>query len=156
MDVLNIAQEYETTQYIVIKIGEEQYGIDIKYVDNIVRMQSITRVPQVQVYFKGVINLRGEVVPVMSLRTKMGLEDDTFTNKSRIIIIKLEAQAPIGIIVDEVIEVVTLDERCIETISRDSKKVDETYINGIGKTDQGLISLLDLSAAIGEKESKYE
>ena len=156
MDVLNIAQEYETTQYIVIKIGEEQYGIDIKYVDNIVRMQSITRVPQVQVYFKGVINLRGEVVPVMSLRTKMGLEDDTFTNKSRIIIIKLEAQAPIGIIVDEVIEVVTLDERCIETISRDSKKADETYINGIGKTDQGLISLLDLSAAIGEKESKYE
>lgn len=156
MDVLNIAQEYDTTQYIVIRIGEEQYGIDIKYVDNIVRMQSITRVPQVQAYFKGVINLRGEVVPVMSLRNKMGLEDDTFTNKSRIIIIKLEAQAPIGIIVDEVNEVVTLDDRCIETIARDSKKAVETYINGIGKTDQGLISLLDLSAAIGEKESKYE
>lgn len=156
MDVLNIAQEYDTTQYIVIRIGEEQYGIDIKYVDNIVRMQSITRVPQVQAYFKGVINLRGEVVPVMSLRNKMGLEDDTFTNKSRIIIIKLEAQAPIGIIVDEVNEVVTLDDRCIETIARDSKKAVETYINGIGKTEQGLISLLDLSAAIGEKESKYE
>lgn len=62
----------ERKQYIVVKIGNEQYGIDISYVDNIVRMQKITRVPKAQSYFKGVINLRGEVVPVMSLRTKWG------------------------------------------------------------------------------------
>lgn len=73
----------ERKQYIVVKIGNEQYGIDISYVDNIVRMQKITRVPKAQSYFKGVINLRGEVVPVMSLRTKMGLEADVFTNASR-------------------------------------------------------------------------
>ena len=70
----------ETKQYIVVKLGGEQYGIDISYVDNIVRMQKITRVPNVQPYFKGIINLRGEVVPVMSIRTKMGMEDDEFTN----------------------------------------------------------------------------
>ena len=65
--------ENDKKQYIVITFGNEQYGIDISYVDNIVRMQKITRVPKAQPYFKGVINLRGEVVPVMSLRLKMGL-----------------------------------------------------------------------------------
>ena len=104
----------EAIQYIVVKIASEQYGIDIKYVDNIVRMQKITRVPKVQHYFKGVINLRGEIIPVMSLRLKMNQPDDEFTNATRIIILKMEAQAAIGVIVDEVKEVVTLEEDEIE------------------------------------------
>ena len=79
--------EVESKQYIVVMVGDEHYGIDIGYIDNIVRMQKITRVPRVQDYFRGVINLRGEVVPIMSLRKKMGLEDDVFTNASRIIIL---------------------------------------------------------------------
>lgn len=148
MDALNIAKEYDSTQYIVIKIGEEQYGIDIKYVDNILRMQSITRVPHAQPYFKGVINLRGEVVPVMSLRIKMSLSDDEITNKSRIIILKIENNAPVGIVVDEVKEVVSLDERSIDEVS----KTDSSFIFGVGKVDEGLISLLDLSTVIHEKE----
>lgn len=153
MDALNIAREYDTTQYIVIKIGEEQYGIDIKYVDNILRMQSITRVPHAQPYFKGVINLRGEVVPVMSLRVKMGLEDDVITNKSRIIILKVENNAPVGIVVDEVKEVVSLDERSIDEVSRQSNKSDATFISGVGKVEEGLISILELSTVIGDKEA---
>ena len=76
--------EFDTTQYIVVKVGSEQYGINIKYVDNIVRMQKITRVPKVQSYFNGVINLRGEVIPVMSLRIKMDLPKDEFTNSTRL------------------------------------------------------------------------
>ena len=152
MDALNIARDYDTVQYIVIKIGEEQYGIDISYIDNIVRMQSITRVPDVQSYFAGVINIRGEVVPVMSIRLKMGLEPDEYTNKTRIIIVKLENNAPIGLIVDEVKEVVTLDETTIDEVIHDSK-VDETYINGIGKNGDTLISLLELSAVISEKDN---
>ena len=152
MDALNIAHEYDTVQFIVIKIGGEQFGIDIKYIDNIVRMTKITRVPSVQPYFKGVINLRGEVVPVMSLRVKMDLEDDVFTKDSRIIIIKLENNAPFGLIVDEVKEVVTLDERYIEEVSR-SGRVEDTFINGIGKNGDSLISLLDLNMVIAEKDS---
>ena len=152
MDALNIAREYDTVQYIVIKIGEEQYGIDISFIDNIVRMQSITRVPDVQEYFAGVINIRGEVVPVMSLRLKMGLEPDVYENKTRIIIVKLENNASIGLIVDEVKEVVTLDETSIDEVIRDSK-VDETYINGIGKNGDTLISLLDLNAVISDKDN---
>ena len=71
----------DVTQYIVVGLGNEQYGIDIKYIDNIVRMQRITRVPKSAGYFRGVINLRGEVVPVMSLRIKMGLPEDEITVK---------------------------------------------------------------------------
>ncbi len=152
MDALNIAREYESVQYIVIKIGEEQYGIDISFIDNIVRMQSITRVPHVQPYFAGVINIRGEVVPVMSLRLKMGLEVDEYTSKTRIIIVKSESNASVGLIVDEVKEVVTLDERTIDEVIRDSK-VDETYINGIGKNGDTLISLLDLNTVISDKDN---
>lgn len=152
MDALNIAKEYDSTQYIVIRIGEEQYGIDIKYVDNILRMQKITRVPHAQPYFKGVINLRGEVVPVMSLRIKMSLDEDVITKNSRIIILKLENNAPIGIVVDEVKEVVSLDERSIDEVTKSSKNTEPSFIFGVGKVDEGLISLLDLSTIISEKE----
>ena len=72
MDELRNTQDAgELVQYIVIKLGDEQYGIDIKYIDNIVRMQQITRVPKVEHFLKGVINIRGEIVPVMSLSLKM-------------------------------------------------------------------------------------
>lgn len=144
--------EFGTVQYIVVNVGNEQYGIDIQYVDNIVRMQKITRVPKVQSYFKGVINLRGEIIPVMSIRLKMGLPPDEFTNSSRIIILKLEQQAAIGIIVDEVKEVVTLETAQIEKITYDSKDDRAMFITGIGKHDGQLVSLLDLQAVIGEKE----
>jgi purine-binding chemotaxis protein CheW len=143
--------EFNSTQYIVVKIGNEQYGIDISNVDNIVRMQKIIRVPKAQHYFKGVINLRGVIVPVMSIRLKMQLEDDQFDNRSRIIILKMD-QALIGIIVDEVKEVVTLENSDIEKMAYDSKDERISYINGIGKHDGELISLLDINSVITEKE----
>jgi purine-binding chemotaxis protein CheW len=132
--------EKESKQYIVVMVGSEQYGIDISYIDNIVRMQKITRVPKVQTYFKGVINLRGEVVPVMSVRKKMGLEDDVLTNASRIIILKLEENASLGVIVDEVREVVNLSEDEIDKVSNKGR-----FINGIGKHGDQLISLLEIN-----------
>lgn len=147
------AMEDDRKQYIVITFGNEQYGIDIRYVDNIVRMQKITRVPKAQPYFKGVINLRGEVVPVMSLRLKMGLENDVFTNTSRIIILKLEQQEVLGIIVDEVKEVVTLGADEIDNVKHNPKDVKSTFINGIGKNGEELISLFDINSVIEEKEN---
>lgn len=144
---------HETIQYIVIRLGEEQYGIDIKYIDNIVRMQHITRVPKVANYLKGVINLRGEVIPVMSIRLKMSLPADEITRATRIIILKLEQQGNVGIIVDEVKEVVTLDTTQIEKVSYDSKEEKVYFINGIGKYDGGLISLLDLNSVTFDKEN---
>ncbi len=137
----------ERKQYIVVQIGNEKYGIDINFIDNIVRMQKITRVPKVQSYIKGIINLRGEIVPVMSIRKKMGLAEDQITDKSRIIILKLEEKGSIGIIVDEVREVITLNMAEVEkTVAKDS------FINGIGKNGNELISLFEINAIVDEKE----
>ena len=145
--------ENDAKQYIVVKIGSEQSGIDISYIDNIVRMQKITRVPKIQTYFKGVINLRGEIVPVMSVRKKMNLDDDVITNASRIIILKLEEKGTIGIIVDEVKEVVTLGTNEIDKVSGDMKNAKVSFIDGIGKNGDELISLLDIHSIIEEKEN---
>lgn len=154
MEELKVGLENETTQYIVVRLGEEQYGINIKYVDNIVRMQHITRVPKVQEYLRGVINLRGEVIPVMSIRVKMDLELDEYTKATRIIILKLEQQGNIGIIVDEVKEVVTLDNSQIEKVAYDSKEERDNFIFAIGKyEDGGLISLLDLNMVVLDREN---
>ena len=123
----------ETAQFIVIRLGQEQYGIDIRYIDNIVRMQHITRVPKVANYLKGVINLRGEVIPVMSIRLKMGLPEDEITKTTRIIILKLEQHGTIGVMVDEVREVVTLSSDSVEKVSYNSKEGVSDFIFGIGK-----------------------
>lgn len=147
------SNDKERKQYIAVQIGSERYGIDIGYVDNIVRMQKITRVPKAQAYFKGIINLRGEVVPVMSIRTKMGLEDDVFTNASRIIILKIEEKGMLGIIVDQVCEVVTLSEDEIERNLSGTKHGKDVFINGIGKNGDQLISLLEISVIIDEKDN---
>ena len=148
IDELKVASE--TTQFIVIRLGDEQYGINIKYIDNILRMQKITRVPNVAPYLKGVINLRGEVLPVMSVRIKMGLEEDVVTKASRIIVIKMEQQGMIGVIVDEVKEVVTLETEQIEKVAYDSKDEKDNFISGVGKCEGGLISLLDLNLVMPE------
>ena len=143
----------ETKQYIVVQIGSEKYGIDIRYVDNIVRMQKITRVPKAQVYFKGIINLRGEIVPVMSVRIKMGLDEDVITNESRIIILKLEEKGSLGVLGDQVCEVVTLSQDQIETNNINSSHVKDSFINGIGKNGDQLISLFEINSFVDEKEN---
>ncbi|MCR5310333.1 MAG: chemotaxis protein CheW [Lachnospiraceae bacterium] len=152
MDELKVENGSVLEQFIVIKIGDEQYGINIAYVDNIVRMQQITRVPKVAPYINGVINLRGIVVPVMSLRLKMGLPADEFTKSTRIIILKLENQGTVGIIVDEVREVITLDSEQIEKVSNDTQNEKVNFVQSVGKANGGLVSILDLNAVATEKE----
>jgi len=153
MEELRVAEENVTTQYIVIKIGEEQYGINISFIDNIVRMQHVTRVPKVAPYLKGVINLRGIIVPVMSLRLKMGLAEDEITKATRIIILKLESAGTIGIIVDEVKEVITLDNTQVEKVSSNDTSTDHVnFVQNVGKYGNDLISILDLNAVAMEKE----
>ena len=154
MDTNKLETKLETKQYIVVNIGEEQYGIDISYVDNIVKMQKITRVPKSQKYFNGVINLRGEIVPIMSLRRRFDLEEDVFTDKTRIIILKPEQQEPIGIIVDMVKEVVNLSEQDVDKMAIDAQDELSKYICGIGKNNNNntLISLLNINNVIAENQ----
>ncbi len=151
--MIDTSVDKQKKQYIVVQIGSEKYGIDIAYIDNIVRMQKITRVPKAQVYFPGIINLRGEVVPVMSIRIKMGLEKDVITNTSRIIILKIEDKGMLGVIVDAVSEVVTLSSEQIEPNNVQSGHARDNFINGIGKNGDQLISLLEINAIIDEKDN---
>jgi purine-binding chemotaxis protein CheW len=146
---LNRPIEQVTTQFIVTQLGGEQYGIDIKYISNIIRMSKITRVPKVANYIKGVINVRGVVIPTISLRLKMGLEDDEITKKTRIIILTLEAHESIGVLVDEVKEVVTLDEDHIERMGYENDDKDR-FLSGVGKADGRLISLLDITSVLSD------
>lgn len=140
----------EKVQYIKIAMGDEMFGIDIMYIDNIVRMQHITRVPKVPHYIKGVINLRGEVIPVFSLRLKMGMEEIEETNKFRIIILKVDGDS-VGIIVDEVREVITIEKEEIEKPYHDSSSSTQNFLMGVGKHADGLVSLLDINEILSEK-----
>ncbi len=140
-----------TKQYIILRFDSEQYGIDISYIDNIVRLQSITRVPHTQPYFLGIINLRGEIIPVMSMRRKFELPDVDNTNLTRILIIKAEGNAKIGILVDEVREVVTLAEEDIEKLTADDTRA---YLTGVGKHNDTLISLLNISGLISDIDNE--
>lgn len=145
----------EAMQYIKIAVGTEFYGIDISIVDNIVRMQSITRVPNVADYIKGVINLRGEIVPILNLRLKMGIEEIEYTKTTRIIIIKTEGSGKIGLIVDAVKEVVALEDEQIEKLPYDNSD-ENHFVGSVGKADGSLISLLDIGAVLAEKQPKEE
>lgn len=146
----------EAVQYIKIEMGTEMYGIDISYVDNIVRPQQVTRVPNVASYIKGVINIRGEIVPIMSLRLKMGLEEVEETKSTRFIIIKMEKYGKIGLIVDSVKEVVALTEDQIERTKYDSNDESIHFVTGVGKVDGGLVSLLDLDTVTYGESMKEE
>ena len=145
----NVNGVEEEKQYIVVNIGDEYFGIDIMNIDNIVRMQRITRVPKAEAFFKGVINLRGEVLPVMSLRKKFGIDDDAITNASRIIIVKINGQYPVGILVDAVKEVISLSDSKIERAVQGVSSDKTMYLNGIGKYNNELISLLNIDSVIG-------
>lgn len=146
----------DVTQYIKIEMGAETFGIDIGFVDNILRMQRITRVPNVPSYVKGVINLRGEIVPIINLRAKMGLEEIEDTKATRIIIIKMEQVGKVGFIVDCVKEVVSISEEQMESMKYDSMDDSTHFVSAVGKEADSIISLLDLNAVVLDKNFKEE
>lgn len=136
-------------QYIVFKLSEQLYGIDIQNVQIIEKMKSIMRVPKVPAYIKGVMNLRGEIIPVVSLRQQFELDPAEASDKTRIIIIKLD-EAMVGIIVDEVKEVVEIEESQVEAVQNIQGKMKTSHILGVGKSDENIITLLNLTNIIDE------
>lgn len=151
---LTTTKEEELKQYIVVCIGSEQYGIDISYIDNIVRMQKMTRVPKAQKQFKGIINLRGDIVPVMSLRTRMKLPEDELTGLSRIIILRIDDRGLLGVMVDEVKEVVKLGTNEVKHYVSKKNKIGENFISDVGQHEEQLISILNMKAIVDEKHSE--
>ena len=138
-------------QYVKVRMDKEWFGISIAMVENIVRLQRITRVPGSEFYIKGVINLRGKVVPVMSLRLKMGMEEGKEQRTNRIIILKIDGDE-IGVIVDEVREVVTIPDEDVEKVYSESSQANAAYLLGVGKLGGNLISLLDMYEVLGVKQ----
>lgn len=149
MEELAVYQEKkkEEKKYVVFEIKNESFGIDISFVNSIIQMPHITNVPKSPEHYSGIITLRGEVVPVISLRRKMNLDDEAYTDNSRIIITDIDNDKQVGLIVDEVKEVLEIPDDEIMEPSPFLKK-DESLISGVGKKDDELISVFNMEMLI--------
>ncbi len=140
-------QEFETKQFIVFSLGDERFGIDSLKITTIDRMKTITRVPKTPPHIKGVINLRGDIIPVMDLRLKFNLPVAEETEETRIIILKLE-EVSIGVIVDQVLQTIQLGGESIESAASLMNSTIADYIFGIGKVDGEIVTLLNFDKLV--------
>jgi purine-binding chemotaxis protein CheW len=127
---------------IIFKLGREEYGMDILRVQEIKRMMGITRVPSTPSFIKGVINLRGSVLPVIDLRNRLGLAENELTEAARIIVV-LVNDGIVGFIVDEVVEVTTINTQDVEAAQTLSSGLSAEFISGIAKADSRLFIMLN-------------
>lgn len=137
---------------IVFQIEDEEYAVPVDQVGSIERVQLITRVPQTEDFVKGIINLRGVVIPVIDLRLRFGMVEKSYTESTRIIIIQLE-QVEIGLIVDLANDVIDLPEEMIEQTPEVIGTVNADYISGVAKLDKRLLILLDLQKVLSVKHN---
>lgn len=135
-------------QLVAFKLGREEYGVSILQVQEIKRMTDITRVPQTPEYIRGVMNLRGSVLPVLDLKKRLGLPANEVTDDTRIVIVKV-ADLSVGLIVDAVSEVMAIEQASIENAESVVSGVAANYLDGVGKLDNRLLILLNLEAIIG-------
>jgi purine-binding chemotaxis protein CheW len=138
-------------QVVVFEVGSEQFGVQISNVESIIKMQPITQLPHVSRFVEGVTNLRGKVLPVIDLRKRFGLEAKQADKNSRIIVIRVDGME-IGMIVDNVSEVLTIPEGAVEAAPAIASSVDTAFITGIAKLDPRLVILLDLQKVISTQE----
>lgn len=129
-------------QVVAFSIAKEEYAIDILAVQEIIRPTAITRVPKAPSYIEGVINLRGNVVPVINLRCRFGMVEGEQTETSRVIILNIH-EMKIGITVDSVTEVIRINENDVEVPDL-SDSLDKRFVKGVGKYNGRLLILLDL------------
>lgn len=130
-------------RYVVFKLNQEYYGLPIEKVISIEKIGEITRIPNAPDYIKGVINLRGEVIPVVNLKKKLNIGDNELNMNSRIIVVN-EDEMVVGLVVDFSSEVLEIDREDIDKPpeTKDNQLIE--YISGIGKTSDRLIIILDL------------
>lgn len=132
-----------TNQYVVFKLNDESYGVPIEYVETIEKLTEMTRVPNVPHYIDGVMNLRGEVIPVIDLCKRFQLEYSSITDDSRIIVLFID-EVSAGILVDSCSEVITLDEEQVDKTYDLMSSFEDDYIEGIGKSGERMIIILDI------------
>ncbi len=139
-------------QLVVFDLDNEEYGVEIGQVREIIKMEEISKIPRTPDYIEGVINLRGQVTTVISLRKKFGLEQKEVDQYTRIIVAEIDGLT-LGITVDAVNEVLKLPTKNIEpTPAIVANDVDTRYMRGIGKLDDRLLILLDINRIMNEDE----
>ena len=138
-------------RYLTFKVKDEDYGIEIIRVKEIVGIQKITPVPEMPSYIKGVINLRGNVINVVDIRLRFGMVEKEYDERTCIIIIQV-GDIEVGMIVDNVSEVCVIPEEDIKKNTSLNKSNKSTFIKGLGKLDDKIKMLLDVERLLTEKE----
>ncbi len=145
-DMTMTSLENEDTQrdkYLTFHLAGEDYGIEIRYVIEIIGIQNITEVPDMPAFIRGVINLRGKVIPVMDVRNRFNLEDRDYDDRTCIIVVNVES-TEVGLVVDEVSEVADIPEANVEPPPKTNKNSEGSYIQGMGKINNDVKILLDV------------
>ncbi|MGL4369778.1 MAG: chemotaxis protein CheW [Spirochaetota bacterium] len=143
--------EEEVRQYVTFSIGLEIYGVDVRRVQEIIGMTQITPVPNTVSFMKGVINLRGSVVPVIDMRKKFRMEAKEYDSFTVIIIVEVKERL-IGMIVDTVSDVADIPIGNIQDTPHFTSKIDTNFIEGIGQVDNSLIIILDVESILTAEE----
>lgn len=141
----------ELLQLVSFKIADAEFGVDILRVQEINKMMDLTIVPNTPSFIEGVVNLRGRIIPVLNLRTKLGLDAKEYDSETRIIVVELDDKT-IGFIVDEVKEVLRIPKSITEPPPEIVAGVDSDYITAIGKLEDRLLILLDLTKILSNAE----
>lgn len=149
----SVQNDVRSGKYLTFCLDNEEYGLEILKVREIIGLLPITTVPRTPEYIKGVINLRGKVIPVIDLRLKFAMLEAERTEETCIIVVNL-GQVEVGIIVDRVSEVRDIDGKDIDDPPSFGTCVDSSFILGMGKSDQRVSILLDITKVLGENKQE--
>jgi purine-binding chemotaxis protein CheW len=139
-------------KYLTFSLGAEEYGVPVLKIREIIKMMDITQVPQAPPHVKGVVNLRGKVIPVVELRLSFGLPSEPYTDRTCIVVVEIAMMASrvlMGIVVDSVSEVLTVNGPEIEPTPRMGDRIDTDYVSGLAKVKGTVKILLDLDRVLG-------
>lgn len=142
-------------KHLTFTLANEEYGIEILKIKEIIGMMPITTVPQTPEFLKGVINLRGKVIPVIDLRLRFGMKDIDYTERTCIIVVEIEAavgMVQIGIVVDAVSEVLKIKGQDVEETPGFGSKLNTDYIHGMAKLEGGVKILLNIDKVLSNEE----
>ncbi len=138
-------------QQVIFKLDNEEYGLDIMKVSGIEKYQEVVKVPNSPEYIEGIINLRGEVLPIYSLRTKFNLVDKTPDDETKIIVVNTN-DMKIGFVVDSVVEILNIDEENVEGAPKLVTGISRKYIKSVAKQDHRMIILIDIDLIVSDEE----
>ncbi|GAV26136.1 chemotaxis protein CheW [Carboxydothermus islandicus] len=140
-------------QIVIFTLNQQQYGVDIAKVYEIIRMTDITKIPNTPYFVEGVINLRGKIIPVIDLRKRLGMPEVERDKATRIIVVDVDG-ITVGMIVDSVMEVFRLNDVEIESTPSIINDIDSAFIQGIAIKDERMIILLDLNRVLKGEEKE--